>query len=740
MEYNDLKKLLSEMSLEEKVGQMVQIPAAMITNGGIITGPTDSVEITEEMASLVGSVLNQTGARDLYKLQKEFIEKHPHHIPLLLMFDVINGMETIFPVPLAQGCTFSPEMVEEAAKAAAKEAAATGLHVTFSPMLDLVRDARWGRVMESFGEDPWLNAEMGKAMVRGYQGSSKIAGESPDLKKEGNIACCIKHFAGYGAPEGGRDYDNVEVSERTFKEDYLFAYRAAIEEGCAMVMTSFNTWNRIPSSGNEWLMRKILREEMGFEGVLISDYAAIDEMINHGIAEDSREAAKLAIKAGVDIDMVSNAYIKYLAELVRCNEIEEKLIDEAVMRILKLKNDLGLFENPYKDCSEEKEAMLFLCEEHRKLARKMAAESFVLLKNEQILPLSKDGEEKLAFIGPFVDNAEIYGSWSFPKMTDRIVTIRQGAEQKKQGNAYVHGCFVLDKDQITRFREKEEYTDEELAVKYEEAIDAARKADKVILCLGEHRNQSGEAGSRADIRIPANQMELLRRVHQVNENIVTVIFSGRPLVLTEVVEMSKAVLMVWMPGTEGGNAIADVLFGDTVPCGKLSMSLPRSVGQLPIYYNKFRTGRPNATGTEVVFVNGYLDESTKPLFPFGYGLSYTGFSYSPVTLSKREMKKDEVVKATVTVTNAGSFTSTEIVQLYLRDVKGSVVRPVKMLRGFKRVTLRPQESCKVTFEITENMLRFYDINMNFVSEPGTFHVFIGGNSDTDNKAEFCLVE
>jgi len=554
------------------------------------------------------------------------------------------------------------------------------------------------------------------------------------------LPAALSIFAGYGAPEGGRDYDNVEISERTFREDYLFAYKAAIEEGCTMVMTSFNTWNRIPSSGNEWLLRKVLREEMGFEGVIISDYSAIDEMINHGIAENSREAANLAIKAGVDIDMVSNAYIKYLAELVRSNEVDEKLIDEAVMRILKLKNELGLFENPFKDCSEEKEKMLFLCEEHRALARRMAAESFVLLKNEQILPLSKDSGEKLAFIGPYVDNTEIYGSWSFPKMTDRIVTVKQGVEQKKQASAYIEGCFVLDRDQVTRYREREEYTEEELEARYMEAVDAAREADKVILCLGEHRNQSGESGSRAYINIPENQMELLRRVYQVNKNIVTVIFSGRPLELTEILEMSRAVLMVWMPGTEGGNAIADVLFGDMAPCGKLSMSIPRTVGQVPIYYNKFRTGRPNATGTELFYVNCYLDESVKPLFPFGYGLSYTTFSYSPVTLSQQKMKKDDVIKATVTVTNTGDFTGTETVQLYIRDIKGSVVRPLKMLRGFKKVTLKPQESCEVTFEITESMLRFYDINMNYVSEPGAFHVFIGSDSDTENKAEFWLVE
>ncbi len=732
MKIADIQKLMNEMSLEEKVGQMVQIPANMLTDGGLITGPTDSIEMNEETVSLVGSILGKTGAADLRKIQNDFMEKHPHHIPLLLMHDVINGLETIFPIPLAQGCTFSPELVEAASRASAKEAAAAGVHVTFSPMLDLVRDARWGRVMESTGEDPWLNGELGRAMVRGYQGDN-------DLLKEGNIAGCVKHFAGYGAPEGGRDYDNVELSERTFREDYLPAYQAAVEEGCVMVMTSFNSLNRIPSSGNQWLMRKILREEMGFDGVLISDYSAVDEMINHGIAEDSRAAAKLAILAGVDIDMVSNAYVKYLAELVRQGEVEERLIDEAVFRILKLKNDLGLFENPYKDGSVEKEAALFCCEEHRSLARKFAAASFVLIKNDEILPLQKEATETIAFIGPFVDNKELYGSWSFPQKPDNTVTIMAGAKQKKAEMLYAPGCYIQDRGKCNRYGQKQEYDDAEEARILAEAIDLAKKADKLVLCLGEPRDYTGEGGSKASIKLPENQFQLLKTLQQINPNIVTVLFSGRPLEVQEITELSKAVLMVWMPGTEGGNAVADILFGDAVPEGRLSMSLPRSVGQLPIYYNKFRTGRPNGPGNAVGFINGYIDEYTTPLYPFGYGLTYTDFTYSEVTLSKKEMTKDDRILASVQVTNAGGCTATETVQLYMQDVKGSVIRPIRSLKGAKKITLAPEETGEVTFEITEEMLRFYDINMNFVSEPGLFNVFIGHDSDTQNMAEFLLV-
>lgn len=737
MEYHQLEQLLNDMSLEEKVGQMVQLPAGMIAKEGLITGQVDYLHLPEEQKRLIGSVLGLTGAKDLREMQEEFMAKHPHHIPLLLMYDVINGMETIFPIPLGQGCTFSPDLVEQAARVAAREATAAGLHVTFSPMLDLVRDARWGRVMESTGEDPYLNAELGKAMVRGYQGSGK--GEVVDLVKEGNIAGCVKHFAAYGAPLGGREYENVELSERTLREDYFPAYQAAIEEGCVMVMTSFNTLNRIPSSGNKWLMRKVLREEMGFEGLLISDYSAVDEMINHGIAADSREAAKLAIMAGVDMDMVSNAYIRYLAELVRSGEVEERLVDEGCMRVLKLKNDLGLFENPFKDGSEEKEKEVLLCKEHRALAREMAAKSFVLLKNEGILPLDKSTEGSVALIGPYADNVDMFGAWSFPKKPELHVTIKQGMEAKGIKFAVAKGCFVQDEDKQAKVGQKDVYTEDELKSLMAEAEEAAKCAETVVLCLGEHREYTGEGGSRADITLPKHQIELLHRVAKVNKNIVTVVFSGRPVVIPEVVEASKAVLMVWMPGTEGGNAIADVLYGDVTPEGKLSMCLPRSVGQVPIFYNKFRTGRPNEEGTRVGFIHGYIDESIYPLYPFGYGLTYTTFAYSEVKMSTDAMAKKDILTASSVVTNTGDRKATETVQLYLTDVTGSVVRPVKMLKGFKKVCLKPGESKTVTFEITEEMLRFYNIDMEFVSEPGKFVVYIGGDSDTTNSAEFHLV-
>ena len=660
------------------------------------------------------------------------MENHPHHIPLLFMGDVINGMETIFPIPLGQGCTFHPELVEACARIAAREAAVSGLHVTFSPMLDLVRDPRWGRVMETPGEDPWLNRQMAKAMVRGYQNCDKNHWEN--LKQEGNLASCLKHFAGYGAPDGGRDYDNVELSERTFREDYLPAYHAAVDEGCAMAMTSFNSLNRIPSSGNKWLMRDVLRGEMGFEGVLISDYSAI-EMVCHGIAEDSKEAALLAIRAGVDIDMMSNCYVKHLVDLVREGAVSETLVDEAVWRILTLKNNLGLFENPYKDLSVEKEKALFACAEHRKVARQTACESFVLLKNEEILPLKKDSTEKLLFVGPYVESKILFGAWSWPAFQENIISVKNGVLAKLEENSeraeFLQGSYM--KEVEVPGNEKE------MNILIQKAVVEASVADKVILCIGDDRLQSGEGHSKTNISIPENQLKMMREIAKVNKNIVTLVFSGRPVLLQEILELSKAVMMVWMPGTEGGNAIADVLFGDVVPQGKLSMSIPRCMGQIPVYYNRFMTGRPNLTGEPKDFINAYRDESIKPLYPFGYGLSYTKFAYSEVNLSDKEMKDNKAITAKVTVTNVGDCTGIETVQLYLRDVKGSVNRPVKMLKGAQKVCLQPQESKEVCFEIQEEMLRFYDINMDYVSEPGLFQVFIGENSDTVNMAEFRKV-
>lgn len=733
MKIEKLQKLLEDMSLEEKVGQMVQIPGAMMKKGGIITGPTESFELTPNILQMVGSVLGINGAEELRTIQKEYMEKHPHHIPLLFMRDIINGSETIFPIPLAQGCTFSPKTVEECARFAAREATARGLHITFSPMLDLVRDARWGRVMESPGEDSFLNAQMGKAMVRGYQGDTDTVGK-------GHMGSCIKHFAGYGAPEGGRDYDAVELSERTFREEYLEAYREAVKEGSAMVMTSFNTIDRIPATANEWLMRTVLRDEMGFNGVLISDWGAVDQLINHGVAKDSREAAKFAIRAGVDIDMVSNAYMKYLAELVKSGEVEENLVDEAVMRILKLKNDLGLFENPYKDGTKEAEERMIRCEEHLQCARKAAAESFVLLKNEKALPLSAAAQESLAFIGPYVDEKMLYGGWSYPMHPEKTITIREGASRKKSNIIYAKGTYVLEQGQHTTNGITQNYVQDEVKEMLADAMEAARSADKIVMFLGEHAKQSGEGASKVRIRIPENQMDLLRKIYQINKNIVTVIFSGRPVEVSEIAAMSKAVLMAWMPGSEGGNAIADVLFGEAEPGGRLSMTMPRSVGQVPVYYSRLSTGRPNPEGRTGGGINGYLDETLIPLYPFGYGLTYTDFRYSQVELDRDVMHGEDVITAKVTVQNTGDTVGTETVQLYIQDLIGSVARPVKQLRGFQKVHLNPGESKDVSFTIQEEMLRFYDIHMQYVSEPGEFYAYIGPNSDTENKRMFQLTE
>ena len=720
MEQDKLIALLNDMTLEEKIGQMLQVSGMFYTDDGVLTGPENTAGYTEEEIRVAGSVLGTVGAGQLKKIQREYMERHPHHIPLIFMADIINGFRTVFPIPLAQGCTFDPKLVEEGAAVAARESAASGLHLTFSPMADLVRDARWGRVMESTGEDAWLNGCFARAMVEGYQGRS-------GLREKGRIAACVKHFAGYGAPTAGRDYNTVELSERTLRDDYLPAYKEAIDAGAATVMTSFNTLDRIPSSANRRLMRDILRGEMGFEGVLISDWAAIEELCSHGVARDKEEAARLALEAGVDIDMMTNCYCRHLKELVESGAVSSALIDEAVLRILKLKNDLGLFEDPYKDADEQEEKVLVLCDEHRKTARRMAAESFVLLKNDGILPLAG---ERTAFIGPYVANAEIYGAWSMFGTPETTVSIEQGIKNRGCGHAYfAEGC-ILSAD----FGRSEETAGKLL----QEAVELAQKADKVVLALGEHRLQSGEAASRADITLPDCQMELFRQVCAVNKNVVVVLFSGRPLDIREICGQAAAVLAVWMPGTEGGNAIADVLFGDVNPSGRLSMSFPYSVGQVPIFYGQFRTGRPYIEGTEEKYFSRYLDIPNRPLYPFGYGLSYTTFVIGPVQLSAQQMRRTDRLRVTVTVKNTGTVGGSEVVQMYLADVNGSVARPVRELRGFCKVRLEPGEESEVSFEITEEMLRFHDIHMDYVSEPGVFRVFVGDCSETENGAAFVL--
>lgn len=734
MRQEDLKQLLSQMSLEEKIGQLVQLPA-YFQNGGHITGPASDMGITQEDLRLAGSYLSIIGAEKTKALQEEYMANHPHHIPLVFMADIINGYRTVFPVPLAQGCTFNPDVVKEGAAIAAREAAAAGIHVTFSPMADLVRDARWGRVMESTGEDAYLNSEMAKAMVEGYQGT--------ELTEKGRLAACLKHFAAYGAPDAGRDYNNVELSLRTLKEDYFPAYQAAIDAGTALVMTSFNTLDRIPSTANKELMRHILREEMGFEGVLISDWAAVVELVAHGVAEDEEMAAQLALEAGVDMDMASPCYIRHLKTLVEKGLVSEQLIDESCLRVLELKNKLGLFENPFKDASTANEAALLLCENHKKAAQACAEASFVLLKNEDhLLPLHKNEGGKTAFIGPFVDDKFLCGSWSIFCDDQDTIPLKTALEDARiPGLSFAKGSPVLGKeDALHGFQKPLIRLEMDEEAELQAAIRLAKQADQVVLALGEHREMSGEAASRGNITLPACQQRLLDEVARVNENIVVLLFCGRPLDIRAIREKAKAILVCWFPGTEGSPAILRTLYGDCSPSGKLSMCFPYCAAQLPIHYDELSTGRPfRGHYADARFGSKYQDMPNQPLYPFGFGLSYTTFSLSPVSLSQTEMAKGDALTASVTLTNTGSRFGTETVQLYIRDVKGSVARPVRQMKAFRQVSLQPGESREISFRITEDMLRFYDIRMNHVSEPGLFQVFIGTDSQTQNLAEFTLL-
>lgn len=735
MKKEELNALLQDMPLEEKVNQMLQIVGFIYlqNDSDILTGPARNMGLTKDNVDLAGSILGTFGADNLIKIQKNQMEKQPHHIPMLFMMDVIHGMKTIFPIPLGQGATFEPELSEKCAAVAAKEAAVSGLHVTFAPMVDLVRDARWGRVMESTGEDPYLNCLFAAAQVKGFQGE--------DMSEPFKVCSCVKHFAGYGGAQAGREYHTVDVGERSFKQYYLPSYKAGIDAGAGMVMTSFNTIDGVPATANKWLMREVLREEMGFDGVLISDFSAILETIAHGYCEDEKDAAKKALEAGVDIDMMTTVYAGNLCEMVKSGEIDEALIDESVLRILELKNKLGLFENPYKDANEELEKEVILCEEHRALAREAACKSFVLLKNDDILPIKK--EQKIAFIGPYVSNKEIISMWAVTGDSKDCVTIEEAAKEVLDDKkvTFCKGTSVLS-EEVEMFGFDQYYpeilTEEEKMHLLQVAITAAKEADIVIMPMGEHYLQSGEAASRADITVPENQMELFREIVKVNENIVVVLFNGRPLDIREISRKAKGILEVWIPGSEGGHAIMDVLTGAYNPSGKLTMSFPYAVGQVPVFYNELVTGRPFLPMHEDHFHSKYLDIPNTPLYPFGYGLSYTKFEISPIQLSTEKMTKETQILASVTVKNTGNVAGTEVVQLYIQDVTASVVRPKKELKRFEKVELKPGESQEVEFAIDETMLQFLRADGSWGSEPGNFNVWIGNSSDTENRTEFVL--
>lgn len=691
----DLQKLLNEMTLDEKVAQLMQLGGEFYHAANAeITGPMENMGIDAEVVYNSGSVLGVTGASEVMRIQKDYLENNRLGIPLLFMADVVHGYQTIFPIPLAIGCSWDAGLAELSASVAAKEAAVAGTHVTFAPMVDLVRDPRWGRVLETTGEDSYLNSQLAKAFVRGFQG------ENYPYEKY-KVAACVKHFAAYGAPEGGRDYNTVDMSMRRLRQDYFPAYKAALDAGCAMVMTSFNVVDGVPATGNKWLMRDVLRGEMNFDGVLISDWGAVKEAIPHGTAADEKEAAYLAINAGLDIEMMTPCYINNLKDLVLSGEVDVSLVDEAVMRVLTLKRELGLFENPYRDACLTSEIEFITSNEHRDASRLVAESSIVLLSNsDAILPLDKN--EKVALMGPYENEGSILGAWSWKGKFEEAVTLRDGLENKG---------VVIDES-----------------------------SDVVILALGEPASWSGEARSRADITLPVEQLDLLADLKLAGKKVVVVLFNGRPLDLHGVLDVADAVVEAWYPGTEGGNALANILFGDVNPSGKLSMTFPYSVGQVPIYYNHLNTGRPNVADAPNAYVSKYLDIPNEPLIPFGFGLSYTTFVYNTLALSASVITPSDVLIVSVEVTNTGDMAGSEVVQLYIRDLVAQVSRPLKELKAYEKITLAAGESKVVTFEVTNEDLNYYHTDLSFDSDAGMFEVNVGTNSVDVLAASFKLVK
>lgn len=713
-----VKSLLQQMTITEKIAQLQQLAGEFYEESGEITGPLTELNISEAIVNNAGSILGTTGSEEVIRIQTEYLKKNRLGIPLLFMADVVHGYKSIFPIPLGLGCSWNEELAEESAKVAAIEAASSGCHVTFAPMVDLVRDPRWGRVMESTGEDPFLNSRYAQAFTKGFQGES--------LKNEyETVAACVKHFAAYGAPEGGREYNTVNMSERQLREMYLPAYKAALDVGCKLVMTSFNTVDFIPATVNKWLMRKVLRSEYDFKGVLISDWSAMLEVIAHGVAADNREVAQKSLEAGVDIEMMTSTYANNLEALIEDGSLSITLLDEAVERILQLKEELGLFDNPFRGADIEHEKMVVRSAKHLDATYRAATESMVLLKNTGVLPLKK--ESKIALVGPVADSGDILGSWSWKGDKTKTVTLLDGMQAHSDNLVYAKGSEI------------QTATDAEI----EAAVVAAKDCELVIAAIGEKADMSGEAHSRADITVPVAQMKLLRALKAAGHRIVAVLFSGRPLDIRELTELTDAILIAWFPGSEGGRAIADVLYGTVIPSGKLSMSFPYAVGQIPIYYNAYNTGRPFPQDGRILggfdYVSKYDDIPNAPLYAFGHGLSYATFMYKNPSLSNDELTEKAPIEISVEVTNTSEYTAKEVVQLYIRDHTGSVVRPLKELKAFDKITLTPHETKTVSFTITSEMLKFWDENMEFVAEKGTFSAFIGSSSLDVTEHLFYLV-
>ena len=710
------------MTLDEKIGQM-NLPVG----ADIVTGDIMNSDIGADIAAgRVGGVFNMKGCGKIREYQRIAVENSRLGIPLIFGMDVVHGYETVFPIPLALSCSWDMDAIEESARIAASEASAAGICWTFSPMVDISREPRWGRVAEGAGEDPRLGAEIARAMVRGYQGRN--------MEADDEIMACVKHFALYGAPEGGRDYNTVDMSRQRMFNEYFEPYKAAAEEGAGSFMTSFNVVDGIPASGNRWLFTDVLRDLWGFDGFVVTDYAAINEMMVHGLGGPD-DVSKMAVDAGVDMDMAGGSYLATLKNLVASGKVSEEQIDTAVRRILEAKYRLGLFDNPYKYINPEREATQIYTQANREAARRIAAETFVLLKNNgNLLPLSADG--KIALIGPLADAAtHMQGMWSVAAVPGRNRSLRTAfAEAMADSSrlfyakgANLYGDAEMEAGASMAHCIRDPRPAGELVA---EALAVAEKADVIVAALGEGAESSGESASRAFLQLPGNQMELLKALVATGKPVVLLNFSGRPTVMTYEAENVPAVMNVWYAGSEGADAIADVVFGKVSPSGKLTASMPRSVGQIPLYYNHLNTGRPRSDGPAVFekYRSNYLDSPVTPLFPFGYGLSYTTFAYGPMKLSSAAMAPDGSVVVSVPVANTGSRAAAEVVQLYVRDLVASMSRPVKELKHFERVELQPGETKTVSFTITPADLSFYNSNLEFVLEPGEFDIMVGPSS------------
>lgn len=726
-----VEELLKKMTLEEKIGQMVQYNGSWDVTGPAPTGEAAKLKYDQLKKGLVGSMLNVTSVEDTRRAQELAVESSRLGIPLIIGYDVIHGYQTMFPIPLGEAASWDTKAMETSARVAATEAAAAGIHWTFAPMVDITRDARWGRVMETAGEDPYLGSLAAAARVRGFQGE--------DLAANNTIAACAKHFAAYGFAESGRDYNTVEISDNTLHNIVLPPFKAASDAGVLTFMNGFEDMNGTPVTANGYLQRTLLKEEWGFDGFIVSDWGSIMEIHRHGMAKDLAQAAQIAANAGSDMDMEGYAYVNHLADEVKAGRVEMKHIDDAVRRILRVKFKLGLFDDPYKYCDAEREKTTLGAKEHQDLARDVARKSIVLLKNEgNLLPLAKNAG-KIAVIGPFADDKDTpLGSWRAKAIEGSAVSLLEGVKSAIGNQSrikYEQGCIHA----IGKRSFVEELTINETDLTgISAAATLAKESDLVILAIGEDCWQSGEGRSQTDIGLLGVQEELFAAVMEANKNVVVVLMNGRPLAIPEVYEQAPAILETWHLGSQAGHAIADVLFGDYAPMGRLPISIPRANGQVPVYYNHKNTGRPAPESPNSVFWSHYTDELNSPQYPFGYGLTYTEFAYSDLLLSNNAMTENGKLTASITVKNVGSKAGSEVVQLYIQDLYGSVTRPVRELKGFQRINLEPGTEQVVNFEITTKDLAFYTANRKWEAEPGEFMVFIGGNAQAEESAKFTL--